>query len=142
MRTLSLIVAFMLCGSVAHAEPEVMVPLRLVPAAVEPTKMPALQLSVADHEHSAKVLRNTGIAFTVIGTVLTGVGVAAMMTGMCFDTCNNDNPMAFATGVSLLTFGQLAVLSGVPMWVVGQNRKTRAHTIAMSLTAGGLSGTF
>jgi hypothetical protein len=125
----------------AHADVDVLVPAHLVPAAVAPQNLGLVRAHLEEQAHDARVLRNTGIAFTVLGTVMTGLGVGLFMGGFCMDSCHGNDALAPA-GIGVLTLGQLGVVAGIPMWAAGQARASRAEAAQVSLNSTGVTVQF
>ena len=126
----------------ARAESDVIwVPLSLVRSAVGPENRLALLGSLEEREQRGVNMRTTGITLTVIGTLLTGLGVGLFWTGFCFDSCHNsDSGAAAAAGIAMLVLGPLGTLTGIPLWAAGQTKvsRTRATRLSLSSTGFGL----
>jgi hypothetical protein len=144
MRSLATAIAFLVALQFvvpAHADEYVLVPVSLVPSVVAPQNMGLVRLQLEEQAHNARVLRNTGIAFTVLGTVMTGLGVGLFMSGLCIDGCHGNDSLTGA-GIGLMTLGQTGVVAGIPMWAVGQTRVSRAEAAQVSLNSTGVTVQF
>ena len=145
MRLILLVLSLALVSHVARAdedEPVVLVPARFVPLAVAPPQQRRLLDELHERRDSGRRMLNGGIVSTVVGTVLTGIGVGLFMANLCFAGCSNDDGAAAAAGAALIGFGQVGVVTGIPLWAAGQYRVSRAETMELALSAGGLSGKF
>jgi len=142
MRTTALVLALAasLVAGTAHAdEPDVLVPVSLLPSAVAPAQRPSVDAYLRERQDEARRLRNAGIATTVIGSVMTLVGVGLFMHGFCMDSCQNGDDGTFEIGTALIALGQGGVLTGIPIWAVGQTRVSRGDERRLSLGATSLT---
>jgi len=125
------------------SEPIVMVPARLVPYALAYPQRTELIRRLHSQEEEARKMRNAGVITTVVGSIATAIGIGLVVTGFCFDECNDGPGIGgFIGGSVLVAVGQGAALAGIPMWSVGQYRVSRAEAMRLSLTPVGLSGSF
>jgi hypothetical protein len=93
---------------------------------------------LTEQHHDALVMRNSGIAITVIGSIATVIGASLMYANFC-DNCSGT---ATAAGVGLLSVGQLGVAAGIPLWAIGGARAAKAERAMLTLSAGGAKVTF
>jgi hypothetical protein len=89
----------------------------------------------------ARDLRTTGIATTVLGSLVSVIGVPVMMFGGGASDHGKGDGM-FYGGAAMIAVGQAATLVGVPLWAVGGARVASAQRARLSVSASGLQGRF
>ena len=135
-RVVSVLFAFLFSAGVSHAE-------------VMPTQpeIPAMRLDVpsllAAHNarYRAVVIRDAGIATTVVGAVATVAGAVLFLKSLCMNDISGSCPDghgAIMIGAStLLGVGQVAVATGITLWAFGGHNKDDAERKIVSLSATG-----
>jgi hypothetical protein len=116
---------------------DVLVPASLVRQVLDPRYLDGLRSTLVVEEVRGKQLRNAGIATTVVGSLMTFVGVGLFMHGFCFDSCHDGDGGTFIAGATLIGLGQGGVLAGIPIWAAGQAKASRAEERRLSLNATG-----
>jgi hypothetical protein len=137
MRLASILLALCCCVRIAAAdERRISVPAALLSGDMAP-EVRARLLADADHdERSGRSMMAAGIVLTTLGTVLTIAGPLLLMHGAgCENNCRDSEIFG---SIAMSTIGPLAMVSGIPLWAVGQARNRRGERARVVLTPGGV----
>jgi hypothetical protein len=132
IRFVSILLSVVLFSSIARAD------TASLGAALRLTNPRLARLN--DDAHDARVLRNTGIVATVMGTVFTIVGSALIASNFCVDDCGSGT--GGSVGAALVGLGQASSIAGIGMWAVGAKRASAAEQAKLSVSASGVRLTF
>jgi hypothetical protein len=139
----TIILSMLLVAGVARAddEPVLIVPARLSALAIESPQRLQLAELLRLREADARHLRTAGMVTTIVGTVVSVVGISLLASGLT--AVGEDAGLGgILSGAPMLAIGQLAVVAGIPMWTVGQSRMSRAEAARIAVTPAGIAGRF
>ena len=132
------IVPITLLAGLAHGD------VPSLPAPVSASTPPALRLDPTSLDraiydrHRALIMRNAGIALTVVGGVGLVAGAVTIASCSGHDGCYGN----LVYGAMTLGIAAVPAVTGIPLWVIGQKRADRAVNAVMSFSAGGVRLTF
>jgi hypothetical protein len=139
MRWVSML--FVLCGSArltAADEPRVPVAAALLSGDMPPSVRSRLLDDANSDERSGRAMTATGIALSLLGIALTIAGPALLAhEALCWGDCWGGG-WGVPGSIAMMTIGPIAVVSGIPLWVVGQARSVRGQHTRIALVPMGL----
>ena len=123
----------------ASAEPTLTVPASML-APDMPSEVRLALVTNAERElRRGRALRNGGMATTIVGLVLTVVGIPLLARSL---TCYQCAGTSDSAGIALTALGPITAIIGAPIWSSGHRKVKRAEAARLALGAGGVQLSF